>query len=43
VSVVQPRERLYRALAHFYPRSRGCRINLHERIHCHFNACGQGI
>ena len=36
------RERLYRALAHFHPRSRGCRINLHERIHCHFNALQVG-
>jgi len=42
VSVLQPRERLYRALAHFHPRSRGCRINLHERIHCHFNALQVG-
>ncbi|KAL8205070.1 UNVERIFIED_CONTAM: hypothetical protein K2H54_000063 [Gekko kuhli] len=42
VSVLQPRERLYRALAHFYPRSRGCRVNLHERIHCHFNALQVG-
>ena len=24
------------------PRSRGCRINLHERIHCHFNALRAG-
>ncbi|ELI6418450.1 TPA: LysR family transcriptional regulator [Aeromonas salmonicida subsp. salmonicida] len=42
VSVLQPRERLYRALANFYPRSRGCRVNLHERIHCHFNALQVG-
>lgn len=42
VSALQPRERLYRALAHFYPRSRGCRVNLHERIHCHFNALQPG-
>lgn len=42
VSALQPRERLYRALAHFYPRSRGCRVNLHERIHCHFNTLQPG-
>ncbi|MFE8713344.1 LysR family transcriptional regulator, partial [Aeromonas allosaccharophila] len=23
-------------------RSRGCRVNLHERIHCHFNALQPG-
>ncbi|MGY4024525.1 LysR family transcriptional regulator [Aeromonas rivuli] len=42
VSTLQPRERLYRALARFYPRSRGCRINLHERVHCHFSALQLG-
>ncbi|MGL6400295.1 LysR family transcriptional regulator [Aeromonas veronii] len=42
VSALQPRDRLYRALASFYPRSRGCRVNLHERIHCHFNALQPG-
>ncbi|MFM4718891.1 LysR family transcriptional regulator [Aeromonas bivalvium] len=42
VSALQPRTRLYRALARFHPRSRGCRINLHERIHCHFNALQPG-
>lgn len=42
ISVLYPRERLQRALARFQPRSRGCRINLHERIHCHFNALQPG-
>lgn len=42
VSALQPRERLYRVLARFQPRSRGCRINLHERIHCHVGALQPG-
>lgn len=42
LSALQPRERLYRAMARFAPRSRGCRINLFERIHCHFNAMQPG-
>ncbi|MGL5040599.1 MAG: LysR family transcriptional regulator [Aeromonas sp.] len=42
ISPLQPRDRLYRALAHFATRSRGCRVNLLERIHCRLNTLQPG-